>query len=415
MSSSASPALDTPASTSQPLRVPMLGGGLDLSAIAATQEGWAQLTQAYPREWYRYTHRLINFSSAAKGAIEERTRQYNLLEAEHNNILAQLQVSNDELITARAMISVFHQQIQEHQCQPTIRGDSRSEKLPDVPKFSGNKDELRSWTTQLHLKLFVNADRYTGPKAGPIYAISRPEGLALSQIQPYVKSESEIVLEDVSALLVMLERAFGDPDKKATAQRELRSLRQRNREYYVYLSDFQRLAPHTNFDDEAQRSALLDGVSDELKQLLVTQDLPNELNGLISLLQKLDTRQRNVNASLRKPFSSRSPSSSPIGSTPPRLLAGGGVALPRASSPAPLSSSASLTSDPMDLSAVGRGKLPMAEVSRRMAEGLCRYCGESGHFATNCPKLTKGSEKPKPSRLNEATLAEPAENVESSS
>lgn len=217
------------------------------------------------------------------------------------------------------MISVFRQQIQEHQCQPTIRGDSRSEKLPDVPKFSGNKDELRSWTTQLHLKLFVNADRYTGPKAGLIYAISRLEGLTLSQIQPYVKSESEIVLEDVSALPVMLERAFGDPDKKATAQWELRSLRQRNREFHVYLCDFQRLAPDTNFDDEAQRSALLDGVSDELKQLLVTQDLPNELNGLISLLQKLDTRQRNVNASLRKPFSSRSPSSSPTGSTPPTV------------------------------------------------------------------------------------------------
>ena len=50
-----------------------------------------------------------------------------------------------------------------------------------------------------------------------------------------------------------------------------------------------------------------------------------------------------------------------------------------------------------------------------MTEGLCRYCGESGHFATNCPKLAKGSGKPRPSRLNEVTLAEPAENVESSS
>ena len=149
----------------------------------------------------------------------------------------------------------------EHQCQTTARGDSRSEKLPDIPKFSGNKEELCSWITQLHLKLFVNADRYAGPKASLIYAISRLEGLALSQIQPYVKSENEIALEDVPSPLVMLERSFGDPDKKATAQRELRSLRQRNREFHVYLSDFQRLVPDTNFDEEAQRSALLDGVS----------------------------------------------------------------------------------------------------------------------------------------------------------
>ena len=75
--SSASPALDTPGSTSQPLRVPILGGGLGLTAIAASQEGQAQSASAYPREWYRYTHRLISFASGAVEVIEEKNRQYN--------------------------------------------------------------------------------------------------------------------------------------------------------------------------------------------------------------------------------------------------------------------------------------------------------------------------------------------------
>ena len=407
--SSASPALDTPGSTSQPLRVPILGGGLDLTAIAASQEGWAQSASAYPREWYRYTHRLISFASGAVEAIEEKNRQYNFLETEVNNLRAQLQASNDELIAARGMISVFRQQSQEYQNHTSNR-EPRSEKLPDIPKFSGNKDELRSWTTQLHLKLFVNADRFMGPKSGLIYAISRLEGLAISQVQPYVRSEQEILLDDVASLLTMLERAFGDPDKKATAQRELRSLRQKNREFHVYLSDFQRLIPDTNFDSEAQRSALLNGVSDELKQLMVTQELPSDLDGLITLLQRLDTRQRNVNASLRKPFSSRSSSPATVGALP-RNPQSGGVALPRAASPVPLSSSSA--PEPMDLSTTSRGKLPSAEVTRRMTEGLCRYCGESGHFALNCPRLTKGPSRPKNSRLNETSFASP-ENAESS-
>ena len=45
------------------------------------------------------------------------------------------------------------------------------------------------------------------------------------------------------------------------------------------------------------RSALLEGISDELKQLMVTQITPEDLDELVTLLQRLDTRQRNVNAS----------------------------------------------------------------------------------------------------------------------
>ena len=63
----------------------------------------------------------------------------------------------------------------------------------------------------------------------------------MAQVQPYVKSHNEVSIPDVAGLLAMLERAFGDPDKKATAQRELRSLRQANKEFHVYLSDFQRM------------------------------------------------------------------------------------------------------------------------------------------------------------------------------
>ena len=122
----------------------------------------------------------------------------------------------------------------------------------------------------------------------------------MAQVQPYVKSHNEVSIPDVAGLLAILERAIGDPDKKATAQRELRSLRQANKEFHVYLSDFQRIAPDTNFDEEAMRSALLEGISDELKQLMVTQITPEDLDELVTLLQRLDTRQRNVNASLRK-------------------------------------------------------------------------------------------------------------------
>ena len=413
MASSSSSKIATPRSESSPgLSPPSFDDEDSLAPHVASIEAWSQSVQKFPHEWYHQAIQSANRSATLQGFLTEKSNQYDFLEAEHNNIRSQLQTSNNENIASRATIASLRQQINDHHHQPTAQREARSEKLPDIPKFSGKKDELREWVTQLNLKLFVNQDRFTNPKAGLLYAISRLEGRAMAQVQPYVKSHNEVSIPDVAGLLAMLERAFGDPDKKATAQRELRSLRQANKEFHVYLSDFQRIAPDTNFDEEAMRSALLEGISDELKQLMVTQITPEDLDELVTLLQRLDTRQRNVNASLRKPYPPRSaPPSSGVG-TPPHNPLSGGVALPRSVSSSAASPSPLPAAEPMDLSATHRGKLPQAEVTRRMNEGLCRYCGGSGHFAAVCPR--KGETKPRTSRLNESSLAEVSENASSS-
>ena len=41
-------------------------------------------------------------------------------------------------------------------------------------------------------------------------------------------------------------------------------------------------------------------------------------------------------------------------------------------------------SGPMDLSAT-KGRISKAEKARRRAQGLCMYCGGTGHFAAQCP------------------------------
>ena len=409
MASSSSAEASTPLSEGQTFDLPPpdFKNEASLAPHVITPDARSHSIQKFPHEWYNFSIQAANQITSLLSSLDIRTSQCESLESERDQIRRQLRDSNDELIAARALIIT----LRGHPF-PIGHADSRSERLSDIPKFLGKKEDLRSWTTQLHLKLFVNKDRFTGEKSGLIYAISRLEGRALSQVQPYVNSQHEISLPDVPSLLLLLEHAFGDPDRKATAQRELRALRQANREFHVYLADFQRIAPDTNFDEEAQRAALQQGISEELQQLMVTQQVPEDLNELISLLQRLDTRQRNVNALLRKSYSPRSaPSSSDAGTTL-RNHPSGGVALPRTVSPA--AAAPASPPDAMDLSAFSRGKLPSAEVTRRMNEGLCRYCGESGHFAANCPKLARRG-KPKPSRLNESTLAESTENAVPSS
>lgn len=190
---------------------------------------------------------------------------------------------------------------------------------------------------------------------------------------------------DEEALIAHLELAFGDPDRKGTAQRQVQTLRQKNREFSAYFAEFNRYVQDTGYNDEAKKAALMVGLSQELKGLLVhsdTQDMG--LQKLASHCQKLDNRYRaNLAAS---PQSVRP--QGPAYSIPPvnRFFS---------SSPAPSSPPVypSLSpSEPMDLSVVQtrlRGPLTPEEKQRQRENRLCLYCGQPNHIAAVCPSKPK--------------------------
>ena len=46
------------------------------------------------------------------------------------------------------------------------------------------------------------------------------------------------MLDNIPALLEILQTAFGDPDPQGTATRELKKLRQTNKKFSTYVADF---------------------------------------------------------------------------------------------------------------------------------------------------------------------------------
>ena len=349
-------------------------------------ENLLSAVQSNPITWYEYMQRLDLFAHDASTHLDTNDRDL----AEANHAILDL---NNRLAGSNAIAAELREQIRS---APTAVAHSspRSEKHPDPPMYGGDRAELRTWTTQLRLKLLMNADRYPTMPGKLAYAISRLKDTALYQIRPYIKDDDTIDLRDVSELITKLELAFGDPDRKATAQRELRRLQQANREFHVYLAEYQRLIPDTGYNEEAKRSILLEGISNELKSAILTLDLPTDLDEVIQILQKIDNRYRATQASIRKAgtvFSNTSRSSSA-----PTIAA---VSKPTPA-PAPTVTtttkiSAPPSSDAMDLSVSRhRGPLTPAEKSRRMNEGLCMYCGGSGHFAQSCP-LSSSKTRPR--------------------
>ena len=168
----------------------------------------------------------------------------------------------------------------------------KSEKHPDPPVFNGNLSQWREFKTQLRVKLTVNYDRFKTAQSRLAYTVSRLQGNPLHIVQPKIIN-GVIAFTDYKDLLKFLDIAYKDSDLMVKAQRELRDLRQRNREFYLYFADFQRIIEDTGItDNEARKSALMGGLSTELLNLLVYHDIPGPFEELVKLLQGLDSRYR---------------------------------------------------------------------------------------------------------------------------
>jgi hypothetical protein len=204
------------------------------------------------------------------------------------------------------------------------------------------------------------------------YAAGRLEGLALDQVLPLIQDDNSIALADLNAFCRLLENAFGDPDRRATAERQLERLRQANREFSLYFADFQRLVADVDWNDGAKRHALMRGLGVELKDALVTVELPEDLSGFVALLKRLDNR---IRARRYERDGARIASHRPVanGATAVRTQ-------PAQEAPSPIRAAAPQDPVPMDTSSLRR-RLNPQERARRIAEGCCLYYGKPGHMA----------------------------------
>jgi hypothetical protein len=96
-------------------------------------------------------------------------------------------------------------------------------------------------------------------------------------------------LDDIKALIKILEATFGDPDEVRIASAELDYLMQGNSECRIYYAEFQCLMAILDYDSKAKKAALKRGLSKELQASLVYQtNEPKDFNKFVELCMKLD-------------------------------------------------------------------------------------------------------------------------------
>jgi hypothetical protein len=122
------------------------------------------------------------------------------------------------------------------------------------------------------------------------YAFNRLWGEALGQILPHVRKDGTIGLEDLPALIQLLEAAFGDPDGVATADRKMRQIKQKDSEFSQYYAEFQVIAADFDWNPSALRNALRMGLSEEMKESFTYSEMPEELPAFVTVCQKQDNQ-----------------------------------------------------------------------------------------------------------------------------
>jgi hypothetical protein len=228
--------------------------------------------------------------------------------------------------------------------------------LPD--KFDGTRSKFRGFVNQIRLITILQPERYPTEESRVGLIGTLLTGQALSWFAPLFEKRSP-VLNNFETFLEAFAEAFGEHDKARWATTKIRSLRQGTRSASVYASDFRQLASDINWDEEALMSQFYWGLRDDVKDLLLSLPDPRTLNEAISQAVRCDNRlfQRRQDQRSRHQTSASA-------------------------------SSLNLHSEAedMQIDAARVRALTPEEKKRRMEEGLCLYCGESGHKVGNCPK-----------------------------
>jgi len=173
--------------------------------------------------------------------------------------------------------------------------------------------------------------------------------------------------------------SFGDPDRVATAERKMREIKQKNREFSQYYAEFQVVAADLDWNPSALGTALRMGLSEEMKDYYIYSHMPEELPAFVTVCQKRDNQIRQLRA--EKAAQNKGSGIGFASSRPPPA--------PRTPEVAPAGTIAGYTGPaPMDLSA-GKRRISAEERAKRFADGRCLYCGGFDHRAAECAARKK--------------------------
>jgi hypothetical protein len=268
-------------------------------------------------------------------------------------------------------------------------------KLGDPEIFKGTTEpSIDEWTRKLKHKLRTNRDHYPDEQSRMDYTYSRVGGDALLHLDPRIESGAN-QYNTVEEMIETLFQAYGDQDKRGTAQEDFRKLYQNDRKFTEFWADFLRLSTILNMADIDQQDELRRRVADDIKAAIAPMDF-STIHELAKKCTLIDHRF----APLRK----KKPSSGGNGTGKSAASGTSTISKPSTSNytkgtgqAAQSRGASSYTSEYLARQAKWR-----ADHQKEYDLGVCFTCKKPGHLQKECPTKAKA-------KVNEIAEGEPEE------
>ncbi|SPC61966.1 uncharacterized protein UHOD_12133 [Ustilago sp. UG-2017b] len=229
--------------------------------------------------------------------------------------------------------------------------------------FTGERGHLEPFLAQVNVFLWLNPGHFINDSDQILWLSTLLRGVAHQWFYPHLSAVNPPAwLTDYPLFINQLRVVFGDPDRIATAKREIEALSQTT-SVANYLTQFRQLQMTLNWGEDAMAWFFYRGLKENVKDDLSRSGKPTDLETLIQRSLEIDNRiAKRISEKRRIITQSANPTLKPV-SNPP--------VAPTVAHP----SSPSALRIPLTTA----GKLDPDEYKRRQAENLCIYCASSEH------------------------------------
>ena len=251
---------------------------------------------------------------------------------------------------------------------PPVRTPPVSDtRLPPLERYSGVPGSCRPFLVQCSLAFELQPSAFPTERSQVVYIVSLLAGRARDWGTAELEKESAIC-SSVKLFSDELRKVFDHVTHGREVALGLFNLAQGGRSVSDYSIQFRTVAAESNWNAASLFDAFYNDLSDDIKDELAARDLPADLDALVSLSIRIDSRMREQRR--EKVWSAASPVRVNQPFHPPGRPS---EQRTNAHCDAP---------EPMQL---GRTQLSTAERQRHLKENRCLYCGQDGHFVSSCP------------------------------